>query len=136
MLIGLRKNYNMKPLTHAQISVKKYGGRIEDYMEIHTFFDTSKATLADVRHRAILHSAFGCFLVEKVFGPYIKNSDNKNISTRQLAEDHIVDDLGFIPTVEKWLKNLPLEPWMDGRAKKIRTFRKNPNGDVIESIVD
>ena len=58
----------MKPHLHAKLSVKKFGGTIEDYMDIHEFIDSTKAALPDVRHRAILHSAFGCYLTEKVFG--------------------------------------------------------------------
>lgn len=110
----------MKPLIHAKISVKKYGGCVEDYMEIHNFFDSSKAAMPDVRHRAILHSAFGIFVVEKIFGDYITNSDGKMVSVRDVAEEHVLQDLGFIPTVEKWLGELPIEPWMGGQAKKIR----------------
>lgn len=108
----------MKPLIHAKISAKKYGGTADDYIEFHTFFDESKASLPDVRHRAILHSSFGCFVAEKVFGPYIVNSNGDQISTRDLAEEHIIQDLGFIPTVEKWLAKLPIEDWMMGTAKK------------------
>lgn len=108
----------MKPLIHAKVSVKKYGGRVEDYLPIHDFIDSSKASLPDVRHRAILHSSFGCFLVERIFGTYIKNADGKDVSVRDLAEEHIIQDLGFIPTVERWLETMPIEPWMSGSAKR------------------
>jgi len=57
--------------------------------------------------RAILHSAFGIFLVEKVFGTYITNSDGRRISVRELGEQHVIEDLGFISTMKKWLTNLP-----------------------------
>lgn len=112
----------MKPLIHAKISVKKYGGTIEDYIEFHTFFDSSKASLPDVRHRAILHSSFGCFLAEQVYGPYMTNSDGKEIAIRDLAEEHVVQDLGWIPTVQDWLKNMPIEDWMLGPAAKKRRY--------------
>lgn len=103
----------MKPLNHARGSVKRYGGHIDDYLPIHTLIDEPKGAFADVRHRAILHNSFGPFLVERVFGPYITNSDGKKVATRQVAEDHIVEDLGHIPSVEKWLKLMPRQPWMD-----------------------
>lgn len=108
----------MKPLIHAKISVKRHGGHVDDYLPIHNFIDSSKATVPDVRHRAILHSAFGCFLAEQVFGTYITTSDNKHVSVRDIAEEHILEDLGFIPTVEKWLDNMPIELWMSGAKKK------------------
>lgn len=107
----------MKPLQHARNSAKKYGGKPEDYQKIHDFFDSSKAALPDVRHRAILHSSFGIFLLEQVFGTYITNSEGRQICVRDLGEDHVIEDLGFIPTIEKWLKNTPIEGWMGGMMR-------------------
>jgi len=108
----------MKPFQHARISAKKYGGKAEDYQHLHDFFDSSKQTLADMRHRAILHSAFGIFLLERVFGTTITNSDGKKVCIRDIGEDHVMQDLGFIPTVERWLRNLPVEDWMLGSKCK------------------
>lgn len=108
----------MKPYLHAKNSVNKYGGKIEDYLPIHDFFDSSKATLADVRHRALLHSSFGIFLVEKVFGTTITNSDGKVVCVRDLGEDHVSEDLGFIPTPEHYLKNMQVQEWMAGSKRK------------------
>jgi hypothetical protein len=108
---------NMKPLLHANISRKQHGGNIDDYLPIHNFIDSTKAAMPDVRHRAILHSAFGCFLVEQVFGTYITNSDGKKVSTRDIAEEHIIQDLGFIPTLEKYLNNMQLQQWMSGTER-------------------
>ena len=109
----------MKPYYHARLSQKKYKGQVEDYLAIHNFIDSSKATLADVRHRALLHSAFGCFLVEQVFGVTFTNSDDKIVNVRDVAEDHILEDLGFIPSTDKWLRNMRIEPWMSGTRKKM-----------------
>lgn len=108
----------MKPLLHANISVKSHGGTVEDYLPIHNFLDSSKACMADMRHRAILHSSFGCYLAEQVFGVYITNSEGKKVSVRDIAEEHIVQDLGFIPSVEHYLKNMTLQPWMGGSNKR------------------
>lgn len=107
----------MKPYLHSRIHVKKYGGVPEDYADIDDFIDSSKAAVADVRHRTILHSAFGCFIVEQVFGRTRVNSDGKVYSPRDVAEDHILQDLGFIPTVEKYLNCMTIEPWMSGTRK-------------------
>lgn len=111
-------------MIHAKISVKTYGGKVEDYLPIHNFIDSSKATIADVRHRAILHSAFGIFVTEQVFGVYITNSDGKDVSVRDLAEEHVIQDLGFIPSVENWLNHIPIEGWMSGTRKS--TERPRP----------
>lgn len=108
----------MKPFIHAKISAKRFGGTPDDYIAIHDFIDSSKACIPDIRHRALLHSAFGCFLVEKVFGHTLQNAEGKEVSTRDVAEYHIQEDLGFIPTVEDWLKELPIQLWMSGSKKK------------------
>ena len=71
-----------KPWIHAKSSAKKHGGTAEDYMEIHNFMDSSKAAHADVRHRAVLHSAFGIFIAEQIFGYNLTNSDGKEVSVR------------------------------------------------------
>lgn len=57
----------MKPYLHGAVSVKKWGGKEEDYQKIHDWFDQTKAHFPDMRHRAILHSSFGIFLCEQVF---------------------------------------------------------------------
>lgn len=108
----------MKPLYHARISMKRYGGAVEDYMPVHDFMDSSKIAIPDMRHRAILHNSFGIYLAERVFGATITNSDGKQVCVRDIAEDHVKDDLGFIPTIERWFQNMELEPWMTGAQKK------------------
>lgn len=121
----------MKPWSHARISAKKFGGRAEDYIDIHEFIDSSKAAHADMRHRAILHSAFGIYVTALVFGlmeqqpngewkrmPYIRNSDGEIVQVRDIAEQHVLDDLGCIPSVGDWLKHMVLEKWMGGPIRK------------------
>ncbi len=107
----------MKSYLHSNIHAKKYGGKPEDYHDIDTFIDSSKSAVPDVRHRAILHSAFGCFIVESVFGVTRVNSEGKTYSPRDVAEDHILQDLGFIPSMESYLKHMTIEPWMSGTRK-------------------
>jgi hypothetical protein len=118
----------MKPLYHAEMSAKKYGGKAEDYLAIHDFFDSSKACLPDVRHRAVLHSSFGIFVAERVFGTSLVNSDGRRVNVRDVGEDHVMQDLGFIPTVERWLGNLPFEAWMLGSER--------PNRRAHEATMD
>jgi hypothetical protein len=108
----------MKPFLHSKIHVKKYGGIAADYADIDDFIDSSKQAMPDVRHRAILHSAFGCFLVEQMFGRTRINSAGREYSPRDVAEDHILQDLGFIPTMEQYLNNMAIQPWMSGTEKK------------------
>jgi hypothetical protein len=37
------------PLKHAEINVKKFGGKPDDYIAIHNWFDESKRTLQSLR---------------------------------------------------------------------------------------
>jgi Domain of unknown function (DUF6915) len=110
----------MKPFCHAKNSAKKFGGEPEEYMPIHEFMDSSKATIGDMRHRAILHSAFGIFVAERVFGSVMTNSEGRKVSVRDIAEDHVIEDLGFIPSVENWLAHVKMEPWMRGDRRGSR----------------
>lgn len=114
----------MKPYLHAISSAKRHGGKPEDYQEIHDFIDSSKQAFPGVQHRAILHNAFGIFLAEKVFGTTITNSDAKKIQVRDIAEYHVFQDLGTIPTVEDWVKNIPVQPWMVGPSASNTRIRK------------
>jgi hypothetical protein len=101
------------PLYHAAMSVKRWGGRPEDYMPVHEWLDSTKETFADYRHRALRHHAQGCFEAERVFGPSITNADGKMVPTRYIAEMHVQEDCGGkIPTVSDWLRNLKHESWM------------------------
>lgn len=47
-----------KPMVHAESSVRKWGGKPEDYMPIHNLMDSSKGTIADSRHRALTHNTW------------------------------------------------------------------------------
>jgi len=112
----------MKPYLHAKSSAKKWGGAPEDYLELHDFMDSSKAAHASVKHRAVLHSAFGIYLAERVFGHNITNSDGRAVSVRDLAEQHVLEDLGTIPSLDDWLKCMELQVWMGGPSKSVRTI--------------
>jgi hypothetical protein len=108
----------MKPHIHARNSVRKYGGKPEDYMPIHDAIDSSKSAHASMRHRAVLHSSFGIYLIERIFGATFTNSDGKIVSVRDVAEDHVIEDLGTIPSLEKWLDEMPMQAWMGGPTRK------------------
>ena len=56
------------PLRHAESSARTFGGKAEDYVPIHAWFDESKAYLPDFRHRALRHHSEGIFLCERIFG--------------------------------------------------------------------
>jgi hypothetical protein len=108
------------PHYHSKSSARRFGGVASDYHAPHEWFDQVKAHLPDVRHRAVLHSSFGIFLAQQVFGEVIfRKSDGAEVPTRLLGEQHVLEDLGFIPTVQDWLKGLPMRAWMIKGAKAL-----------------
>jgi len=110
----------MKPYLHAKTSVKKWGGIESDYQPSHEFLDESKAHHADMRHRAILHNSFGIYLAARLYGDEngnITNSDGKKVSVRDIAEIHVLEDMGRIPSVTDYLSGMPLYEWLGGPRK-------------------
>lgn len=97
---------------HALSSVRKWGGTVEDYLPLHQWFDQSKAILADPRHRALRHHAEGIFMLESLFGATIVNVDGRIVPVRLVGEQHVREDLGFIPSFADWARLIAPEAWM------------------------
>jgi hypothetical protein len=112
----------MKPYEHAKISAHKWGGKPEDYLPIHDFLDSSKAHFPDMRHRALLHNSFGIYIAERIFGTFIKNSDNHTVQVRDIAENHVIEDMGKIPTVQDYLEGMPFYSWLGGPKKNRKVY--------------
>lgn len=97
---------------HALSSVRKWGGTSDDYLALHQWFDESKAIFADPRHRALRHHAEGIFMLETLFGATITNSDGKVVPVRLIGEQHVTEDLGFIPSFADWGRLIQPQTWM------------------------
>lgn len=108
------------PYHHALSSVKKWGGTVEDYLPIHSWFDASKEILADFRHRALRHHAEGIFMAETIFGATITLSTGRVIPARWVGEQHVREDLGRIPSFADWARAIHPAPWM-GRTQRIES---------------
>jgi hypothetical protein len=101
------------PIFHAQSSVRRFGGKVEDYSAIHSWLDGTKEMFADFRHRAIRHHSMGVFECERLFGQTITNSDGRIVPVRYIAERHIQEDCGgIVPSVSDWLSRIRPETWM------------------------
>ncbi len=106
----------MKPYEHAKNSAKKFGGKAEDYLDIHDFMDSSKSVFQDLRHRAATHNSWFIYtVIPRVFGEERTNSAGGTYSTRDVAEQHVNEDFDmlFIPTLQDFLQGIPAEDWMD-----------------------
>jgi len=120
-----------KPFIHAKSSAKKFGGRPDEYLPIHEFLDASKSAVADNRHRALTHNSwFLSVVLERVFGATIRNSNGREVSVREVGEQHVLEDYGmkFIPSAQDFLAEIEFKPWMDnGRGVPPSAAKLYPN---------
>ena len=126
-------------LFHSKSSARRFGGQPEDYAPIHKFLDQSKLYIADWRHRALLHSTFGISLCEQFFGDlFTRPSDGELVSTRAVAEQHILEDLNAIPTPAEFLREMPLRRWMNGmtpdQKRRMQTFSVEEEKDDVDDV--
>ena len=104
-----------KPYVHAVSSARRFGGKPEDYVEIHTLMDSSKGAIADNRHRVLTHTSwFLSTILTRIFGETFTNSDGRVVSTRDIGEQHILEDFGnkFIPTAQDYIEGMEFVDWM------------------------
>lgn len=121
------------PYHHALSSVKKWGGVVKDYLPIHDWFDESKKIFADFRHRALRHHAEGIFMAEIIFGSTITLSTGRIVPTRWIGEQHVIEDLGRIPSFADWARTVRPEPWM-GRTRKLDIEINDPGSSETAGI--
>jgi hypothetical protein len=111
-------------ITHAHSSVRRWGGTVDDYLPLHQWFDATKELIGDFRHRALRHHATGVVECEARFGLELTLSTGRRIPTRWVAEQHLIEDFGRIPTVQDWLRCLQPEPWMTQARKLSRELEE------------
>jgi hypothetical protein len=120
------------PYHHALSSVQKWGGTVEDYLAIHEWFDASKEMFADFRHRALRHHSQGIYEMARVFGNTITLSTGRVIPSRWVGEQHVIEDCGFIPSIQDWFIQIEPLPWMN-RASKLSKVVDTNNEAVATS---
>lgn len=117
---------------HSLLSRKKFGGKTDDYLQIHKFIDSSKLFYFDIKHRILLHHTYGIDLSIQKFGEYIVNEDNRTILVRDIVAEHCKEDLsGVVPTLNNWLKYydsslLPELPKVKTNNKVLQQFILQP----------
>ena len=104
---------------HAKSSALRFGGEPADYIDLHLWFDEPKGHFGDFRHRALRHHGLGVLEAIDRFGPWLNLSNGKRIGTRLIAEQHLIEDFGRIPSVQDWLENLTAQPWMASAARRL-----------------
>jgi hypothetical protein len=118
----------MIPYLHAESSAKRFGGKPEDYLDIHELMDSSKAAYPNNAHRVITHhSWFTTIILPKIFGHMRENSDGRRYSVKDVGEYHILEDFKgkFIPSVQDYLENLIVTEWMNNGADVPQRLKKH-----------
>lgn len=110
------------PREHSLSSVKRWKGKIEDYIGLHELLDSPKATMNNNTSRFLTHNTWFCFtIIPKIFGYNIVNSDGRSVSTVDIALLHVAEDFRgkFIPTPQDYLKHMTVEAWMCNGVKPL-----------------
>lgn len=110
------------PLIHSKSSVKRWGGKVEDYIAIHELIDSPKATMNNNSSRCLTHNTwFAYTIIPRIFGYNIVNSDGKSVDTVDIAMLHIAEDfrMRFVPTPQDYLKHLQVQAWMCNGVKDV-----------------
>ena len=130
---------------HAKSSVDTFGGKWQDYIAIHDFFDVTRdmltpywaSDIVDFRHRALRHHDVGIDIIEQMLNYEILNSDRVSVAVKDISEQHMYEDFDCIPKFDDWwhgmvtpnqinddgekmaalILNINAEPWMFAKAR-------------------
>src|SRR5262249_575726 len=87
------------PLYHSTTSARTFGGEPGDYLPLHSSMDQSKGPPASPPLRVVVRNAGGIFAAGRVPGvTCTRASDGRELLVRPVLEQHVVEDLGEIPT--------------------------------------
>jgi hypothetical protein len=104
---------------HAQSAARKWGGEPEEYIAIEEFIDSSKKLIGDVRHRSLYHHTAGVWLCQEIFGRTIAVGERRIlVPVRLIAERHVLEDLGWLPSPKDYIDGMAIKPWMSGAQRK------------------
>jgi hypothetical protein len=67
---------------------------------------------SDLRRPAPPGLAASCRGLETLFGATIVNADGKHVPVRLIGEQHVIEDLGFIPSFADWGRLIAPQAWM------------------------
>ena len=126
------------PMVHSRSSVKRWGGKVEDYMAIHKLLDSPKATMNNNTSRMLTHNNWFAYeVIPLIFGYNIINSDGRSVDVVDIAMLHIAEDFRhkFIPTPQDYLQHMQVQPWMNNGVKPIgNEASEQVAKDLLEKI--
>jgi hypothetical protein len=76
----------------------------------------------------LAHHTQGIKDAEQVFGVTITNSQGRQVPTSLLANQHVFEDLGFVPTLDHYLELLRCPRWASRPARLLHSrLTKSPS---------
>jgi hypothetical protein len=123
------------PLIHSKSSVKRWGGKVEDYLEIHELMGSPKATMNNNTSRTLTHNTwFAYTIIPKIFGYNITNSDGRSVDVIDIAMLHIAEDfrMKFVPTPQDYLKHMKVQSWMQNGVKDVNNSEATEIADDLK----
>ncbi len=123
---------------HSVSSSKAFGGVPEDFLEIHAWFDRSRAGTSSILHRFLSHHTQGIADAVEHFGKTITISTGRQVPTSLIGEQHIREDLdGFLPTLDDYIECLACPRWASKRAKLLhRRLHQVINTSELAAVND
>lgn len=106
---------------HSVSSVNSFGGAPEDYHELHRWMDRSRSGTDKLLHRMLAHHTQGIQDAVALFGDTITNSKGRQVPTSLLAHQHVVEDLGFVPTLDHYIELLHCPRWASKPARLLHS---------------
>ena len=69
-------------------------------------------------------------MLETIFGPTLTLSTGKVIPTRWVGEQHVKEDLGFIPSFADWMRAIRPLTWMGRPGRVLDRPAPEPNAAI------
>lgn len=102
---------------HSVSSAKAFGGKPDEYDAIHQWMDRSRAGTDRLMHRMLAHHTQGIRDCVEHFGDTITISTGRRVSVQLLARQHVMEDLGFVPTLDHYAELLRCPRWASKPAQ-------------------
>ena len=129
---------------HCVSSANAFGGEPDDYAELHRWMDRSRDSTNSIMHRMLSHHTQGIRDCIEHFGHTIDICRAPAVPTSLLAEQHVREDLGFIPNLDHYIELLTCPRWASRPAKLLHrkiledeyNDKKNSEGRVSTTDSD
>ena len=126
------------PLIHSKSSVKRWGGKVEDYLPLHILLDSPKSTMNNNTSRMMTHNTWFIYeIIPKVFGYNIVNSDGRSVDTVDIARMHVAEDFRYkgIPTPQDYLQHMEIQPWMNNGIREIPSEESKKEIELLKEAL-